>query len=161
MRLNCVYSQRRERDEVTLRATLLHGRAGLRLLARACTDVSDSFCWPDHFVRTHLHSMSVLSLLMKQSFDMGLGNALHQHVGLGGTSATLMSLYKTCVRLAVIPDTRVCEDDHEGWRGSSPVKLGVDDGGRSQSGERPGPRFESRGARRAVPQEAARTPMYG
>jgi len=93
---------------VTLRATLLHGRAGPRLLARACTDVSDSFCWPDHFVRTHRHSMSVLSLLMKQSFDMGLGNALHQHVGLGGTSATLMSLYKTCVRLAVIPDTRVC-----------------------------------------------------
>lgn len=85
---------------------------------------------------------------------MARGAALHQRLGLGGTAATLHGLYKMLRQSAVILDTTVRDSDHK--RGKilgREVVLGAMEE-IPETGERPGPRFESRGARlEQLPQE--------
>jgi hypothetical protein len=83
MRLNCAYSQRRELDEVTLRAaytTAGQGCIGWPEPARTwqilCVCPITSF--------GHTSTPECLFDPDQTVLGMGLGNALHQHVGLGG-----------------------------------------------------------------------------
>lgn len=85
-----------------------------------------------------------------QLFRNGPGSRVAPAMGLGGTGTTLDALYKNQRFTAVIPDTAIRDYRHK--KGNS--LASETDEGVHKSGERPGPRFESRGARlEQLPQE--------